>query len=219
MRRRIVDRSRGNSERPTSSQPCKLREFACGGREFVVGDHHGLGAVLHGCARHHFLNGTRADWPGLPFALNGKAIGPLADDDVDTPVAGDRRHDHWHPAGPGDPRDVVLEFGPRQLGRFVVGVLTPTSAPRRKRGAAARTAGARAPIARLQKGVAAEEVGGNAERHGHNHVEPRARHGRMVGRRADIAGQAQAEHRLVRLTNGWIWFDAGAVAAGLICTT
>jgi len=41
----------------------------------------------------------------------------------------------------------------------------------------------------------------------------------MVGRYADITGQAQAEHRLVRLTSGWIWFDAGLLLTGLICTT
>jgi hypothetical protein len=41
----------------------------------------------------------------------------------------------------------------------------------------------------------------------------------MVGRRADIAGVAQAEYRLVRLTSGWIWFDAGLLLTELICTT
>jgi hypothetical protein len=64
-------------------------EFARRCCEFVVGDHHGLGAILHGCAGHHFLDGAGTDWAGLPFALNGKAIGSLADDDVDAPVAGD----------------------------------------------------------------------------------------------------------------------------------
>ena len=55
----------------------QLREFACRRCEFVVGDHHGPGAILHRRARHHLLHGARADRAGLPFALNGKAIGPL----------------------------------------------------------------------------------------------------------------------------------------------
>jgi hypothetical protein len=98
----------------------QLREFACRGREFVVGDHHGFGAILHGRARHHFLNGTRADRAGLPLALNGKAIGPLADDDVNAPVAGDGRHDHRNAARPYDPCDIVLELRPRHLGGYIV---------------------------------------------------------------------------------------------------
>jgi len=53
--------------------------------------------------------------------LNGKAIGPLADDDVDTPVTGDRGHDDGQPAGPGDPRDVVLEFGTGHFLGLIVG--------------------------------------------------------------------------------------------------
>jgi hypothetical protein len=67
----------------------QLGEFACRRGEFVVGDDHRLGAVLHRRARHHLLHGPGTDWPGTPFALDGKAVGPVSDDQVDTPVAGD----------------------------------------------------------------------------------------------------------------------------------
>src|SRR5690606_13966765 len=87
-----------------------LGEFACGGCEVVVGHHHGAGAVLHRRAGDDLLDCCRTDRPGLTFALHGKSIGPVADDEVDTPVAGDRRHDDRHTAGAGDPGDVVLEL-------------------------------------------------------------------------------------------------------------
>ena len=106
----MVDRSRGSSERADELAAVQLREFACSRGEFVVGDHHGLAAILHGRTRDHLLHGARADGAGLPFALNGKAIGPLTDDEVDAPVARDGRHDHRQARRPCDPRDVVLEL-------------------------------------------------------------------------------------------------------------
>jgi hypothetical protein len=86
-----------------------------------VNSHHGLGAVLHRRARHHLLNGARADGARLPFALDGKAFGPVPDDQVDAPVTGDGRHDHRHSAGPRDARDVILELDPRHLRRDALG--------------------------------------------------------------------------------------------------
>ena len=61
------------------------------------------------------------------------------------------------PAGPCDPRDVVLELRARHRGGDVLagsGVLTPTIAPRTKRGVAARITGASAARTRHHAGVA-----------------------------------------------------------------
>ena len=58
-------------------------EFACGGREVVIGDHHGVRAVVHRGTGDHLLHGACADRSGLPLALNGKAIRPAAHDEVD----------------------------------------------------------------------------------------------------------------------------------------
>ena len=96
-----------------------LGQFPCGGREVVIGDHHGVRAVVHRCAGHHLLHRTRADRPGLPLALDGKAIRSPSDDEVDPEVARERRHDHRGSTGAGDACDVVLELDARHglLGR------------------------------------------------------------------------------------------------------
>ncbi len=97
-------------------------ESACGGGEVVVGDDHGVRAVVHRGTGDHLLHGARADGSGLPFALNGKAIRPASHDEVDAEVARHGCHDDG-PAATGDVRDMVLEFDPRHSGVLFGGML------------------------------------------------------------------------------------------------
>ena len=116
--RRIVDRSRASSWPPTSSQPCNSASLRAAGVNswFVT-----TMVLVQPCIGAPATTSCTAPAPtgtGLPFALHGKAIGPISDDQVDAPVTGDRCHDHRHPAGPCDPRDMVFELHPRhRLGR------------------------------------------------------------------------------------------------------
>ncbi|KUI23783.1 hypothetical protein AU196_01885 [Mycobacterium sp. IS-1742] len=95
--------------------PVTLGQFARSRGEFVVGDDHGARAVLHRRTGDHLLDRTGADGTRLAFALDGHPVGTPAEDEVDAPVAGQRGHDHRHPARAGDVCDVVLELGARHL--------------------------------------------------------------------------------------------------------